>query len=482
MPGAPHPATAALEPAAAGRLPGSSTARARAGTGWLTEATARRALATAVLAGLVLVVIVAAGRSPFVPPSKGGFAGWMVGPFRGLAPALPAEGVALGIAFTTLTGIMLAAYAVVLACGDRVPRRPAIASLAALNAIFLLGPPLTLTDVFNYLNYANLGAAHAINPYAAAPAEVPVDPAYQMATWHNLPSPYGPLFTLGTYPLAAMPLPLAYWTLKLATAAASLGCLALVWRIAPRVGRAPLPAVLALGLNPLVLVYGLGGVHNDFFVALALLAGIGALTASRAAAGGAWLVAAAAVKPSAGLVLPFAWLGSRRRGQLVTGAGAAAAALVAVSLAAFGWHAPGLETQSSLVTPFSPLNLLGVAAGQGGATIPIRVAGQLALAVGLVWLAVRTARGTPWLQTAGWAMLVLLVSLPWAMPWYVLWVLPAAVLSSSRRLHRATLALTVFLFVSFAPVTGYLLDACGCSPADTQTAKRNGVEIRRFLR
>ena len=178
---------------------------------------------------------------------------------------------------------MLAAYLIVLACGERVPRRAAIASLVALHAIFLLGPPLTLTDVFNYLNYANLGAAHGINPYAAPPAEVPVDPAYAKATWHNLPSPYGPLFTLGTYPLTALPLPLAYWVLKLATAGASLGCLALVWRIAPRVGRAPLPAVLALGLNPLVLVYGLGGVHNDFFVGLALLAGVGALTAGHAA-------------------------------------------------------------------------------------------------------------------------------------------------------------------------------------------------------
>ena len=133
---------------------------------------------------------------------------------------------------------------------------------------------------------------------------------------------------------------------------------------------------------------------------------------------------------------------------------------------------PGLQTQSSLATPLSPLNLLGVVAGQGGATGPVRVAGQLALAVALVVLAVRTARGAAWLQAAGWATLALVLSLPWVMPWYVVWVLPLAVLSPSRRLRRATLALTVFLLVSFIPVTGYLLEACGCSPADTQTGKR----------
>lgn len=471
-----------LEPAAAGGLARARPARARPRTAWLTEATARAALGGAVLAGLALVAIAAAARSSFVPPSKAGFETWMVGPLRGLAPALPAEGVAVGLVFSGLLAIMFAAYVIVLACGQRVPRRPAIAGLVALHVIFLLGPPLTLTDVFNYLNYANLGAAHQINPYAAAPSEVPVDPAYAMATWHNLPSPYGPLFTLGTYPLAALPLPLAYWVLKLATAAASLCCLALVWRIAPRVGRAPLPAVLALGLNPLVLVYGLGGVHNDFFVALALLAGVGALTAGHAARGGAALIAAAALKPSAGLALPFAWLGSRQRGQLATGAGAAAAALAAVSLAAFGWHAPGLDTQSTLATPFSLLNLFGVAVGQGGATAPVRIAGQVGLTVALVALAVRTARGAPWLGTAGWASLALVLSLPWAMPWYVLWVLPLAVLSPSRRLRRATLALTVFLLVGFSPITGYLLEACGCLPQDTQTGKRNGAEIRRFLR
>jgi hypothetical protein len=238
-----------------------------------------------------------------------------------------------------------------------------------------------------------------------------------------------------------------------------------------------------VGLNPLVLVYGLGGVHNDFLVVGLILAGIAALLAARPAGSGAALTAAVGLKVSAGLMLPFALLGTRRRGEMLAGAAAAGAAVAALSLAAFGFHLPGLDVQSSLVTPLSPPNLLGLAVGQGGATAAVRVVVQLALVATLAWLLVRTARGEDWLTMAGWATLALVLSLAWEMPWYVLWVLPLAVLSGSRALRRASLALSVFLFVTLAPMTGYLLtEVCGCSPSETETGKRNAAEIRHFLR
>jgi hypothetical protein len=157
--------------------------------------------------------------------------------------------------------------------------------------------------------------------------------------------------------------------------------------------------------------------------------------------------------------------------------------MAAVSLAAFGFHGPGLDTQSSLVTPLSPPNLLGLALGQGGATAPVRALVTVALVGTVGWLLVRTARGYDWLAAAGWATLALVLSLSWEMPWYVLWPLPLAAVSSSVRLRRATLALTVFLFLTMAPVTGYVInDVCHCSPAATETGKRNAAEIQRFLR
>ena len=474
-----------LEPALAGPLPRvrALAARRRAAT-WRNAATARRALAVSVGAALALNLVAAGAPSSFVPPSKGSFPLWMVGPLRGAASWLPDNGLFLGLSFTVLLALMVGAYLVVAACARHVPLRWGVGALLALNLIFLLGPPLTLTDIFNYVNYARLGALHGINPYAALPAEVPVDPSYPFATWHHLLSPYGPLFTLTSYPLVAIAgVAGAFWALKLGTVAASLGCLALIWRIARVTGRDPLGAVLLVGLNPLVLVYGLGGVHNDFFMVVLILAGIAAVLAARPAPAGAAITAAAGVKVSAGLVLPFALMATRRRAEMVLGAIAAAAAMAALSLAAFGFLGPGLDTQSSPVTPLSPPNLLGLALGQGGATAPVRALVTVGLVATVGWLLVRTARGYDWIAAAGWATLALVLSLSWEMPWYVLWPLPLAALSPSPRLRRATLALTVFLSVTMAPLTGFLIsDVCHCSPAATETGKRNAAEIQRFLR
>ena len=83
-----------------------------------------------------------------------------------------------------------------------------------LHAVFLLAPPLRLTDVFNYLLYARMDVVHGLNPYRDVPVLAAGDPAYRFASWHDLASPYGPLFTVASLPLALLPLPVAYWTLK----------------------------------------------------------------------------------------------------------------------------------------------------------------------------------------------------------------------------------------------------------------------------
>jgi hypothetical protein len=49
----------------------------------------------------------------------------------------------------------------------------------------------------------------------------------------------------------------------------SIVLLALVWRLAKLLGRSPQLAVALVGLNPIVLVWGLGGVHNDLFIMVA---------------------------------------------------------------------------------------------------------------------------------------------------------------------------------------------------------------------
>jgi hypothetical protein len=380
---------------------------------------------------------------------------------------------------------MFAAYVVVMACGQRVPPRWGLGGVAALHGLLLLAPPIALTDVFNYLSFARLGIVHGVNPYLSSAAEVPVDPAYAYTSWRHGLSPYGPLFTVASYAFAAPGVAVAHWGLKLLTMLASLGCLALVWRIAERLKRQPLPAVLMVGLNPLVVVYGVGGVHNDFFMVGLILAAVLACVAGRAAAAGGALMGAVGVKLSGGLVLPFALAAARgpERRRMAAGALAAGAGLAALSLAAFGPHPPAVGVQARFVTALSAPNLLGLAVGQGGATPAVRAVVQVILLGTLAWLLVRTLRGADWLVTAGWASLALVLSLAWEMPWYVMWVLPFAAVAGSRALRRATLALSLFLLVALAPMTGFLLEtACRCSPSGTDTGKRNEAYILQFLR
>src|SRR5262249_59156631 len=61
----------------------------------------------------------------------------------------------------------------------------------------------------------------------------------------HFPSAYGPIFTLLTYPLSPLGVPAAFWILKVVAAICSLGIVALVWKIAQRLGREPLDAALA---------------------------------------------------------------------------------------------------------------------------------------------------------------------------------------------------------------------------------------------
>jgi hypothetical protein len=476
------PAAPVLEPAYAGPRP-DALARLRAWE-WRTERVGRTAVVVLLVASAVLVVVAAGGRSALVPPAKGGFETWMVGPFRGLAGGLPRSGMFNSILLSSLTAAMFACYLLALACMRRLSARFVLGGIGVAHLLFLLGPPLPLTDVFNYLSYARLGAEHGVNPFVHPPSAWPADSAYGFATWHHLLSPYGPLFTLVTYALVPLGLPAGYWVLKVATAAASLGVLALTWRLATRLGRPPLAAVALVGLNPLVLVYGLGGVHNDFFMLLLVLVGVGAVLSSHPARAGLVLVGAMAVKVSAGLVVPFAFLGTRPPGRrrFVAGVAAGGAAAAALSAAAFGFHGPGLDAQSTLVTPLSPTNLVGLALGQGGGTTAVQVLVKLCLAGALVGLLRAAWRSGDWITSAGWATLALVVSLTWEMPWYVLWSLPFAALGGSDRLRRAVLWVSAFLLLTLAPITGYLLEQAGLDPAHTATGKHHDAAIHRYLR
>jgi hypothetical protein len=171
-----------------------------------------------------------------------------------------------------------------------------------------------------------------------------------------------------------------------------------------------------------------------------------------------------AVKFTAILLLPFLLIGTRpahRRVRILLGVVLGAIPLIALSIALFGLSIPNLQDQSTLLTDFSIPNLFGLAIGIGGGTAGLLRVANVAL---VVTIALLLRRRGDWLSGAGWATLALIASLAWLVPWYVIWVLPLAVLGSSMRLRRAAAAMTVYLVLAFMPATGMLLSTLHLNP------------------
>jgi hypothetical protein len=413
------------------------------------------ALAGLVTTGALICVHAAARRSGLTPASWHGMPGWMSGPLHGLG-----AGALNGHTFGLLFLAMCACYAGALATARQLDTRAAIGAIAALHVLFFLAPPLLSADVFGYIDYARIGAVHGLDPYAHGPASAPHDAVFAFMRWRgNLPSPYGPLFTLGSYVLAPLSLAASLWAMKALAALASLAIVWFVWDSARRLRVEPLPAAMLVGLNPLVLVWAVGGAHNDLIVVAAATAGVWLAVKHRERWAGASLVAAAALKVSAGVALPFLLAGTRgrERRDALRGALLAATAAVVVTLAAFGTGVTGMlraqADQQSLVAATSLPDRVGHLLGLGGATGAVRaVALALFLAV-FATLLLRTWRGgTNWVAATGWATLAMLVTSAWLMPWYVTWLLPLAALGRNRRLVAASLALCLYLVVMRTPL------------------------------
>ena len=408
-------------------------------------------LAALIVGALAVVLFSSARESVLVSNSPTAFPSWLAGPLHGLVGGLPNKTNTLDVGFTAVLLGMLAAYGLVLATVRALPERLIWASVVVLVAIMTLGPPLQLNDVFNYLGYARLGGLHHLNPYTHVIAVEHHDPVFRLTSWRYLTSPYGELFTALTYPLAWLSLPVAFWVLKISTSLAALAFLWMVAVCARKLGRDPRFAVAFVALNPIFVIWAVGGFHNDFFMLLPATAAIALLLDGRDRPAGAALVLAVGIKFTAALLLPFLLLaaGDRvRRLRLLEGAALAAVPLIALSLALFGFSLPNLHQQSTLLTPYSIANLVGVGLGLGGGTPGLlRVASVLVVVVigYLLW------RRKDWLSSAGWATLALIASLSWLMPWYALWLLPLAALGTSVRLRRASLVLVLFLVLVYAP-------------------------------
>jgi hypothetical protein len=447
-------------------------ARART-VGW-TPALATLLALLLVAAAAEIVLDGAAGASPLIPKSPD-ISAWLATPFGGGARIGERLGfrvflIALLVSSGAYAGLLVLARHTAI---DRshtgvISKRWAIILIAALQLIVFAGPVLLSTDVFSYIAYARMGVEHGLNPYTHGPAAIAGDPVFRYVgeDWIHVATAYGPLYTILSYPLGLLGVVGALWAIKLEALLASAGLLALTWRCARARGFDPVLAILAVGANPLFVIYGLGGAHNDLIMMLAMMAAVslmvvGTPSARREAGAAAWVVAGALVKATVAVLLPFMIVSARdrlrHRPAMLLGALGALALGAVLGFAVFGIHGidlvSALNRDAAFVSTDSFANEIAHLLGKPGVFPVDHDLLKAALVVIVLHLLWRTWRGYDWVAASGWALLAIAVTSTWLLAWYILWPLPLAVVSRDRRLLAATLAVQgLFVIHQISPL------------------------------
>lgn len=345
-------------------------------------------------------------------------------------------------------------------------------------APLLLSVPLFSRDTYSYLAQGAL-LRDGFDPYVVAPIENENSLLDNVSSiWTTTTAPYGPAFILvakfvtmivGNHVVAGTML------LRLCMLP---GLALLIWaapRVARHIGADGAVALWICVLNPLVIVHLMGGVHNEMLMVGLMMAGI-ALTFTGRHVGGTVLIAlAVAVKATAILALPFmvwVWMrhltGNRLRAFAIASAGALAT-LVAVFAALSGLAGVGLGWLTALAGSVKIINWLTIPTAVANLTNVIgglfttpnfyailevtRLTGIgiILVALPLLWWRFRHDDREA-LTGIAWAMLVVVLFVPAALPWYYTW--PLAVVSplaQSRRSIALIAGFSTWIMVIFKP-------------------------------
>jgi alpha-1,6-mannosyltransferase len=442
------------------------TQAARAGTSSLADRPGLIAVA-GLLVTTLLVALAAAHTNVLLPESVRPIPSWLAGP-------LGSTGVSLGsVGAIVVLAVMFVAYAVAARASAHLSARTVLMCIAAMYALVLLAPPLISTDIFSYQFYGRMGAIYGANPYLAGPHALALDPLFPYigARWWNTPTVYGPLFTALSYVLAPLSIAASALAYKAIAACSSLAMIALVWHSARLRGIDPVKAVALVGLNPLIVIYAVGGGHNDLLMMLALMAGVYLVLAHRERSGSAMMVAASAIKLTAGVMLAFAIAsgGGRRardrRRDVLIGAAAAAALLIGLGFIWFGSGPLHLFATAQYVQSKGDWHSVpGVLAVELGRNIG-HITG-IVLGVGFVafcaWMLRRVWQGRiDWIDAGAWTALGLLATVSSLLPWYVAWLLPLSALATDKRLWRLAIITTgvieLFQLIGYFPHAIFLV-------------------------
>jgi alpha-1,6-mannosyltransferase len=276
---------------------------------------------------------------------------------------------------------------------------------------------------------------------------------YIDSKWVYTPTSYGPLFTVLSYAFASASVAVSAIAYKALAVLASAVTMVLIWKCARIRGVDQVRAIALFGLNPLVIVYGVGGGHNDLLMIAAAMAAVYAVLSHRERVGGAMIVVATALKLTGGLLLPFALArgAERRTGwrryAVLVGVGIAAVPIGVVSVLLFGTgplHLPAtLNAIQQQGDWHSIPGFISTRLGLGGVGHLTGTLLAIGFVIALIVLVRRVAVGRlDWLDGAAWATAALLATASALLPWYVAWLVPFAALSGDPRMLTTTLTMT----------------------------------------
>ncbi|MDQ1373384.1 MAG: alpha,6-mannosyltransferase, partial [Actinomycetota bacterium] len=353
-----------------------------------------------------------------------------------LAIAVGADGASrYGPALLLLAFI---AFAVLVVSEVRRPclrRRDVWIGTTLLLLVAVAVPPQSSKDLWSYASYGRSVSTYHESPYTHTPRDHPQDPINRRVSrgWIGVSSVYGPAFTavsaIGTAAAGDSPLRVRLFFQGLA-AAALLAALAVLHRRG-----APAGALAMVGLNPLAAASIVNNGHNDLLIGVAVLLAVLLARERRGAVAGvavglACLIKVAAVVPLGALVV---WLWRRDRVQGMRAAAAGGGVIVGGYLLAGGVTAlRPLQTASRYVSGNSVWHLVRNARGTNTVLPGTLVWGAVALVIMAIAVGWRR-RPDPVAVTIA-AVLAYLLAAPYALPWYVGWVLPAVALTWRSRL------------------------------------------------
>lgn len=357
-----------------------------------------------------------------------------------------------------------------------------IATTGFWLAPLLLSVPLFSRDTYSYLAQGAL-LRDGFDPYVVGPVDNPNSLLENVSPiWTTTTAPYGPAFILvakfvtmlvgndvvaGTMLLRLCMLP---------------GLALLIWaapRVARHVGASGAAALWICVLNPLVIIHLMGGVHNEMLMVGLMMAAIALTFAGRPIWGVGLIATAVAVKATAGLALPFmVWVWMRQlrdrhdmppvRAFAVSTAasvlifGAVFAVLSLVAGVGLGWLtalAGSVKIINWLTVPTAASNLINAI---GGLFFPVnfyavlevaRIIGIAAIVIALPllwWRHRHTDREA--LTGIALAMVVVVLFVPAALPWYYTWPLAvAAALVQTRPGIAAIAGFSTWIMVMWKP-------------------------------